>query len=110
LERGSNFLGWMKGMPVVWQRAIDLIVAMLVIMTTVAYAAPASTNYSDLVNLTTSTEDSRITAEDLAFLLATHNFDAVPKDGFVVVKINGAAYKMVPNGPKPGLADITIMS
>ena len=97
-------------MPVVWQRAIDLMLALMVIITTVAYVAPASTNYSDLVNLTMSTEDSRITAEDLAFLLATHNFDAVPEDDYVVVRINGNAYKMVPNGPEPGLADITVMN
>ncbi len=83
---------------------------MAVIMLAAAHAAPASTTYQDLVNLTMNTEDPKITAEDLAFLLATHNFDAVPKDGYVVVKINGTAYEMVPNGKKPGLADITIMS
>lgn len=55
----------------IWRRAIDLVVVLIVVMPTVAYAAPASTTYPDLVNLTMSIEDPKITAEDLAFLLAT---------------------------------------
>jgi hypothetical protein len=49
-----------------------------------------------------------MTAEDLAFFLAMHNFDATPKDGFVQVKVNGTIYNLVPNGANPGLANLTI--
>jgi hypothetical protein len=97
-------------MPMIRQRAINLLVALILIMLSWASASATSTSYKDLMNLTISTEDARINAEDLAFLLATHNFDAVPEGAHVIVKLNGTVYKMVPNGGKPGLADITVMS
>jgi hypothetical protein len=31
----------------------------------------------------------------------------VPKDGYVVVKLDKATYKMTPNGVKPGLDDMS---
>jgi hypothetical protein len=49
-----------------------------------------------------------MTAEDLAFFLAIHNYDATPKDGFVQVKMDGTICNLVPNGANPGLADLTI--
>jgi hypothetical protein len=49
-----------------------------------------------------------MTAEDLAFFLAMHNYDATPKDGFVQVKMDGTIYSLVPNGANPGLAHLTI--
>jgi len=53
-------------------------------------------------------EDAQITAEDLAFFLAIHNYDATPKEGLVQVKMDGTIYNLVPNGAAPGLADLTI--
>ena len=50
-----------------------------------------------------------MSAEDLAFFLVTHDFDATPKNDYVEVRLNGVVYKVVPNGSKPGLADVTIM-
>lgn len=99
-----------KRWPLVRQRAADLLVALILIMLSWAPLSASPISYADLVNLTLNAEDARINAEDLAFLLATHNFDAVPKGAYVVVKINGIVYKMIPNGEKPGLAEITIMS
>jgi len=52
-------------------------------------------------------EDIRNNAQDLAFLLATHGFDAVPKGNYVIVKLDQATYEMTPHGVKPGLADIS---
>ena len=49
-------------------------------------------------------------AEDLAFFLATHDFDAVPKEDHVEVHINGTVYKLVPNGQYSGLANVTMIS
>ena len=49
-----------------------------------------------------------MTAEDLAFFLAIHNYDATPKEGFVQVKMDGTICNLVPNGAAPGLADLTI--
>ena len=49
-----------------------------------------------------------MTAEDLAFFLATHNYDTTPKEGFVQAKMDGTICNLVPNGATPGLADLTI--
>jgi hypothetical protein len=68
----------------------------------------ASEDYGSLISLVMNNEDERITAQDLAFLLATHGFDAMPKDGYAVVKLNETVYILTPNGDKPGLADITM--
>ncbi len=46
-------------------------------------------------------------ALDLAFFLATHNFDATPEDGNVIVKLEGMICSLTPNGERPGLADVT---
>jgi hypothetical protein len=74
-----------------------------------SYASGAAEN-TELSKLISQTEDTRITPNDLAFFLATHNYDATPKDGYVQVKIDGTIYKVVPNGAHPGLADLSIIN
>jgi hypothetical protein len=37
-------------------------------------------------------------------LLASHDFDATPKGGFVEVDLGGHIYKLTTNGSAPGLA------
>ncbi|GAB6266548.1 MAG: hypothetical protein STSR0001_19950 [Methanothrix sp.] len=86
-----------------------LMAAMIcVIITSISCLSAASDDYTDLMKLITDSEDVRIDAQDLAFLLATHGFDAVPKGDRVVVKLDDVVYKMTPNGVEPGLADILI--
>jgi hypothetical protein len=89
--------------------AIQLIAALLLGM--VASAVPvcgAPTNYQDLLDLSNANEDVRINAQDLAFLLVTHNFDATPRGDHVEVRINGSIYLVTPNAAKAGLADIAL--
>jgi hypothetical protein len=38
-----------------------------------------------------------MTVNDLAFFLATHNYDAIPRNGYVQITINGAACRAKPN-------------
>lgn len=52
-----------------------------------------------------SGEDIRMNSQDLAFFLATHNYSAVPEDGYVNVDLDGKICRLVPNGDKPGLCD-----
>ena len=86
-----------------------LIAAMIIVMAvSPIFMSEASDNYQDLLNLTRANEDTRMDARDLAFLLVTHDFDATPKDGYVIVELNRTAYIMTPNGDKPGLAEIVI--
>ena len=61
---------------------------------------------SDLERLIATNEDTRMDSQDLAFFLATHNYNALPRDGYVELNLNGYTRKLVPNGDEPGLCDI----
>jgi len=89
--------------------ATHLIVVLLfgMVVSTVPECS-ASTDYQDLLNLSNANEDVRINAQDLAFLLVTHNFDATPRGDHVEVRINGSIYMVTPNAGKAGLADIVL--
>ena len=39
----------------------------------------------ELTKLVSQSNDARMTPNDLAFFLATHNFDATPKDGYTAM-------------------------
>jgi len=67
-------------------------------------------DYSALIKLISQVEDPRMDVGDLAFFLATHDFDAVPKEDYVEVHINGTVYKLVPNGQYSRLANVTMIS
>lgn len=54
-------------------------------------------------------QDTHMTVEDLAFFLATHNYNATLKDGYVQVIVDGTIYKAVPNSAT-GLAELTVMN
>jgi hypothetical protein len=62
------------------------------------------------MKLISENEDPLINVNDLAFLLVTHNFDAIPKKDFVEVHLDKTVYKLVPNGAYPGLANLTTES
>ena len=82
-------------------------------MTAILSAITASAESDDLTslkNLVTSFEDRLINSSDLAFFLATHNYDAVPKGDHVDLFLNGKVYKLVPNGDAPGLCYIECQS
>jgi len=69
-------------------------------------ASASSSSLSDLKTQISSFDDSRMNAQDLAFYLASHDFDAKPKGGYVEVDLGGKICKLTPNGSAPGLADI----
>jgi len=72
------------------------------------HTAPASGNdISELRERIFSFEDSKITVQDLAFYLVTHNYDAVPRDGYVELQLDGEIYRLVPNGNAPGVCDVS---
>ena len=70
----------------------------------------AAADNSALMKLISQNEDPRMGVKDLAFFLATHDFDAVPKKDHVEVNIDGSVYKLVPNGQLSGLANVTVAS
>jgi len=70
-------------------------------------ACASAKDASELNQLIFSFEDPRMTAEDLAFYLVSHNYDAKPVGGYVELQQNGKKYKLIPNGDKPGLCDLS---
>jgi hypothetical protein len=75
--------------------------------TSYCYLGSKHTERSKLIS---QSGDTNMATNDLAFFLATHNYDATPKNGYVQVKIDGTIYKVVPNGLQPGLADLSIIN
>lgn len=88
---------------VVWY----LIAAVVCILSASAGNASEMVGQTELSKIIFQNEDTLMTSKDLAFFLASHNFDATPKDGYVEVKLGGVVYKAVPNGDEPGLAYLT---
>lgn len=80
-------------------------IAAMVIMTALPAAAALDASLSDLQNLISSFDDSHMDAQDLAYYLATHGFDARPVGGYVEVNLGGSICKLTPNGIEPGLAN-----
>lgn len=83
---------------------------MVIILAAIMAALPAVSasedSLSGLRSLTSGFDDPLINSEDLAFYLVTHNFDAMPKGGYVEVDLAGNVYKLIPNGSAPGLCSI----
>ena len=88
----------------------SLLAALVCIAFVPASYASGAAESTELSKLISQSEDIQITPNDLAFFLATHNYDVKPKDGYVQVKINGSIYKAVPNGVISGLADLSIIN
>jgi hypothetical protein len=70
-------------------------------------ASASGDDISELRERIFSFDDPRITVQDLAFFLLTHNFDAKPMGDYVELNLNKTIYKLIPNGDKPGLCDIS---
>lgn len=87
-----------------------LIAVVVCVLSASAGNASGTLDSTELLKVISQNEDPVITSNDLAFFLATHNYDATPKDGYVVVKLEGVVYKAVPNGSEPGLADLKVIS
>ena len=81
------------------------------VLTGLLHTALASGNdISELRERLFSFEDSKITIQDLAFYLVTHNYDALPRDGYVELQLDGQSYRLVPNGNAPEVCDIYSLS
>ncbi len=94
-------------------KEIHLYLVVIFVLLAFLSTAPISTDIADkseLMKLILGDEDQRININDLAFLLETHDFDAIPKKDFVEVRLNKTVYKLFPNGPYPGLANMTLGS
>ena len=88
---------------------ISTIITFCIIMVSLNTASALGENISDLKKLISVSEDTRMNFEGLAFVLATHGFDATPKSSYVEIRLHNEIYKLIPNGNKPGLCDMAKM-
>jgi hypothetical protein len=88
---------------------LSVILALLASLS-IANVSSGMADKSTLMKILTENEDHLITTNDLAFLLVTHDFDAMPKGDHVEVRLNNTIYKLVPNGGYLGLANVTFGS
>lgn len=77
----------------------------LVISALLITGSAAGNSPDELKQLLSSLNDPKISVLDLAFFLATHNYDARPANGYVELKLDGKAYKLIPNSDQ-GLCTI----
>jgi hypothetical protein len=91
-----------------WKVISAICLISIVIMLALPAASATRATISELKATISSFDDPRMNAEDLAFYLVTHEFDAKPKDGYVEVGLEGSICKLTPNGSAPGLCTITV--
>jgi hypothetical protein len=84
------------------------LVAACIVLVALNCASATEDELSDLKSLVTAFEDARMNSHDLAFYLATHGYNAVPKNGYVELSLSGQTYHLTPNGKGPGLCDIRL--
>lgn len=93
-------------MTMAWKEISVVCVVLIVIMLALPTVSASYDSLSDLEALISGFDDPRMDSVDLAFYLASHDFDATPKGGYVEVKLSGNVYKLTPNGSAPGLCSI----
>jgi len=89
-----------------WKEICALSLISIAIMLALPTVSASSNSLSDLKSSISGFDDPRMGAQDLAFYLASHGFDATPKGGFVEVDLGGHVHNLTPNGSAPGLASI----
>ena len=89
---------------------VRFIIPIFILIGLLHTALASGNDISELRERLFSFEDSKITVQDLAFYLVTHNYDALPRDGYVELQLDGQSYRLVPNGNAPGVCDIYNLS
>lgn len=81
-------------------------IALIMIMLAAPAVSASKNTLTDLKSAISSFDDPHMDADDLAFYLATHDFDAKPRGSYVEVGIGEKICKLIPNGSAPGLCTI----
>lgn len=89
-------------------RFLNLALIACLTMLSLSITSAASDDISNLKKLIVSSNDPNMNAEDLAFFLATHNYDATPKESYVELRLDGQIYKIVPDGDNPEINEMKI--
>ena len=74
-------------------------------MLSLSATSAASDDIQNLKKVISASNDPRMNTQDLAFFLATHNYDVRPLEGYVELRLDGQVYKITPNGDKPEILE-----
>ena len=91
-------------------RYLNLALIASLIMLSLSAASAASDDISNLKKLISASNDPKMNTQDLAFFLATHNYDVTPKEGYVELRLDGQVYKVTTNGDHAELCDMKLQS
>jgi hypothetical protein len=79
------------------QSAAYLITTVICIMFVIMIpVSGAPTQKASLNQLIEDNKNIKLDVEEMAFFLATHGYDAIPKDNYVMVKVDGETLKIEP--------------
>ena len=87
---------------------LNLALIAILIMLSLNTASASRDDVSNLKKLISASNDPKMSTQDLAFFLATHNYDATPRGGYVELRLDGQVYKVTPNGNKPEICDMKL--
>lgn len=91
-----------------WKEISAICLIPIIVLLVLPVASASNASLSDLKSTISTFDDPHMDVQDLAFYLATHDFDAKPKDSYVDVDLAGCVCKLTPNGQAPGLCYIEI--
>ncbi|MCK9441657.1 MAG: hypothetical protein M0Q13_09575 [Methanothrix sp.] len=91
-----------------WKEISAICLISIVIILALPTVSASKATLSELKSAISSFDDPGMDTQDLAFYLATHDFDAKPKGGYVEVGLEGRICILTPNGSAPGLCSIAI--
>ena len=91
-------------------RYLNIILIASLIMLSLNAASASSDDISNLKKLISASNDPKMSTQDLAFFLATHNYDVTPKESYVELRLDGQVYKVTPDGDKPEICDMKVQS
>ena len=79
-------------------RYLNMILIASLIILSLNTASAASDDIQNLKKLISSSNDHKMNVQDLAFFLATHNYDVTPKNGYVELELEGKLFGEDPQG------------
>jgi hypothetical protein len=91
-----------------WKEICIICLVSIAIMLVQPVSSASNDSLSDLKSAISSFNDPHMDADELAFYLSTHEFDAKPKGSYVEVDLSDEIYKLTPNGEAPGLCNVAL--
>jgi hypothetical protein len=84
-----------------WENYLMAIIAIAIVTTSIGLAS-AVEDISDVKNLISSLEKPAMSSQEMAAFLTAHGFDAVAKNGYTELALEGKIFKITPRAEKPG--------